>query len=389
MAAMTSGESEALLRSVEDLRGEVSAIREDADRLRRLPDPIAKALAERNFYRVLLPPALGGLGADPITYLRMVEAFSAMDGSVGWNFAIGGGSALLAGFIPPHVARELFGSLDSCTAGAAAPTGTARIVEGGYRVSGRWAFASGIHQSTAVMAGCMLVQGDPPVPVTSGIPMRHFVVPRASVTVLDTWHVGGLRGTGSTDFTIDDVFVPDERSFLMFMGPRLNDAEIFGLPSTFFGVALATVALGIARGAIEAFVELAIDKRPMMTSSLLRDRPAAQYDVAKAEALVESSRDYLFEGVAQMWAKVVARDSVELPLRARVRRAQNYGAESAAEAVALLYRAAGGSSLYERCPLERCFRDVNAALGHITLQRGTLEDAGRVRLGLKPNGPIF
>jgi alkylation response protein AidB-like acyl-CoA dehydrogenase len=101
-------DTEALLQSVEDLRGEVAAVREDVDRLRRLPDPIAKALAERNFYGVLLPRELGGLGVDPITYLRMVEAFSAMDGSVGWNFAIGAGSSLLAGFVAEPVAREIF-----------------------------------------------------------------------------------------------------------------------------------------------------------------------------------------------------------------------------------------------------------------------------------------
>lgn len=386
---MTSGESEALLQSVEALRDEVAAVREDTDRLRRLPDPIAKALVERNFYRVLVPGELGGLGADPVTYLRMVEAFSAMDGSVGWNFAIGSGTGLLAGFVPQSVAREIFASPAACLAGAAAPTGTARSVEGGYRVSGRWGFASGIHQSTWVMAGCTLVQGDPPAPVTSGIPIRHFVVPRADVTVLDTWHVGGLRGTGSTDFAIDDLFVPSERSFLMFAGPRLNHAPIFGLPSTFFGVALASVALGVARGAIEAFVELATAKRPVMSTRLLNERPSVQYDVAKAEALVESSREYLFDGVAQMWARVLAGAPVDLRLRARVRRAQNHAAESAAEAVGLMYRAGGGSSLYEHCPLERCFRDVNAALGHIMLQRPVLEDAGRVRLGLQPNGPLF
>jgi alkylation response protein AidB-like acyl-CoA dehydrogenase len=386
---MEVGESEALLQAVEDLRGEVAAIREDADRLRRLPDPIAKALTERNFYRVLIPREMGGLGADPLTYVKMVEAFSAMDGSVGWNFAIGGGSSLLAGFVPEPVSREIFAAPDSCVAGAAAPMGTARIVDGGYRVNGRWSFASGIHQSTWVFAGCQLVQGDPPAPVTSGIPMRHVVVPRASVRVLDAWHVGGLRGTGSTDFTIDDLFVPTERSFLMFVGQRYNDAAIFRLPTTFFGIALAAVALGIARGAIEAFVELATEKRPLMSPNLLRDRPAAQYDVAKAEALVESSREHLYDGIARMWAKVVAREEVDLSLRARIRRAQNHAAESAAQAVTLLYRAAGGSSLYERCPLERAFRDVNAALGHVTLQRGILEDAGRVRLGLKPTGPLF
>lgn len=386
---MDARESEALLRAVEGLRGEVAAVREDADRLRRLPDPIAKAFVERSFYRVILPVELGGLGADPLTYLRMVEAFSAMDGSVGWNFAIGAGSSLLGGFVPERVAKEIFGSPHACVAGAAAPSGTARIVDGGYRVSGRWSFASGIHQSTWVMAGCMLEEGDPPAPVRSGIPLRHVVVPRASVQVLDTWHVGGLRGTGSTDFAIDDLFVPSERSFLMFMGERLHDAAIFRLPTTFFGVALATVALGIARGAVEAFVELALEKRPLMSPNLLRERPSAQYDVAKAEAQVDSSREYLFAAVHEMWETVVAREDVALPLRAKVRRAQNHAADSAAQAVALLYRAAGGSSLYERCPLERCFRDVNAALGHVTLQRGILEDAGRVRLGLRPNGPLF
>lgn len=387
--AMTPGESEALLQSVEDLRGEVAAVREDADRLRRLPDPIAKALVERNFYRVLLPREFGGLGVDPITYLRMVEAFSAMDGSVGWNFAIGAGSSLLAGFVPEPVAREIFSAPNACVAGAAAPTGVARIVDGGYRVSGRWSFASGIHQSTWVMAGCMLHEGDPPAPVKSGMPMRHVVVPRASVQVLDAWHVGGLRGTGSTDFTIDDLFVPNERSFLMFLGSCIYDADVFRLPSTFFGCALATVALGVARAAVEAFVELATEKRPIMSPNLLRDRTAAQYDVAKAEAMVDSSREYLFASIEEMWRTVVARREVELPLRAKIRRAQNHAAESAAEAVTRLYRAAGGTALYERSPLERCFRDVNAALGHVTLQRGILEDAGRVRLGLRPSGPIF
>lgn len=386
---MTNDESAALLRSVEELRDEVAAVREDADRLRRLPDPIAKALTERDFYRVLVPRELGGLGADPLTYLRMVEAFSAMDGSVGWNFAIGGGSSLLAGFVPESLARQIFATSGSCVAGAAAPLGTARVVDGGYIVNGRWSFASGIHQSTWVFAGCQLVQGDPPAPVTKGVPIRHVVVPRASVRVLDAWHVGGLRGTGSTDFTIDELFVPDAQTFLMFAGERHSDDAIFRLPTTFFGVALATVALGVARCAIEAFVELATEKRPMMSQSLLRERPSVQYDVAKAEALVESSRECLFEAVEAMWARVLAREDVDLTLRARVRRAQNHGAESAAQAVTLLYRAGGGSSLYERCPLERCFRDVNAALGHVTLQRGLLEDAGRVRLGLKPNGPLF
>jgi indole-3-acetate monooxygenase len=380
---------EALLKQVDELRGLVVANREDADRLRRLPDPIAQAFVDRNFYRVLLPPDLGGVGADPVGYWRMVERLASFDGSVGWNFAIGGGSSLVAGFLPRAVASEIFAHPTSAVAGGLAPTGTALVVEGGYRVSGRWAWASGIHQSTWVNAGCMLVEGDPPTPVKSGIPMRQVLVRRSECTVLDTWHVGGLRGTGSTDYEMHDVFVPSERSFFVFFSDRFHDDAVFRMPPTFFGTALGAVALGIARGALDAFAELAVAKRPMMSTSPLSERASAQHDLAKSEAMVESSRDYLLSAVTEMWSRVVAGSEVELPLRAKVRRAQVHAAESAAQAVALLYRAAGGSSLYERCPLERCFRDVNAALGHITLGRGMLEDAGRVRLGLRPTGPLF
>ncbi|MFI5316611.1 MAG: acyl-CoA dehydrogenase family protein [Myxococcota bacterium] len=386
---MEFADPEPLLKQVDELRDLVLAQRAEADRLRRLPDPIADALVARNFYRILLPTDYGGIGADPLTYLRMVERFSALDGSVGWNFAIGGGSSLIAGNVPLEVGRAIFATPSSAVAGAAAPQGKAVAVEGGYRVTGRWAWASGIHQSQWVLAGCIAHTGDPPAPVKTGVPLRHVLVPRESVTVLDTWHVGGLRGTGSTEFVIDDVFVPDDHTFVAFISERIVDRPVFALPSTFFGVALSTVASGVARGAIEAFVSLAVDKRPMMSSNTLAERPAAQYDVAKAEALVDSSREHLFAQVEEMWQTVLAGRPVEMPLRASVRRAQVHAAESAAEAVRLLYRSAGGSSLYESCPLERCFRDVNAALGHVTLQRGVLEDAGRVRFGMRPLGPIF
>ncbi len=389
MVGLESSDTEKLLRKVDALRDVVAANRADADRLRRLPDPIADALVAHNFYRLLLPRDLGGLEADPTTYVKMVERFAAMDGSVAWNFAIGGGSSLVAGFVPREVASEMFASPDACVAGGLAPVGTALRVDGGYRVDGRWAWASGIHQSRWVTAGCTILEGDPPAPPKSGLPIVQVVVPRAECKVLDTWHVGGLRGTGSTDYTIEDVFVPAERSFFVFFSRRFNDAPIFRLPPTFFGVAIASVALGVARGAFEAFLELANDKLPMMSTSLLRERPSVQHDVARAEALVESSREYLFAAVDEMWRCVVAGREVGLPLRARVRRAQTHAADSAAQAVTLLHRAAGGSSLYESCPLERCFRDVHAVLGHVTVQRGMTEDAGRARLGLRPLGPLF
>lgn len=377
-----------LLDSLDAVRPVIEAHRAESDVLRRQPQPIVDAMRQHDLFRLQLPRDLGGRGVDPVTFLDLVERVAAWDGSTAWNFAISGGAATFAGYADPDVARDVFATPASYIAGTPNPTGRAELVEGGYRVSGRWAWCSGIYQATHAIVGAV-VPGDPN-PALAGLPpLRQFILPVSDVTILDTWHVGGLRGTGSTEIEAHDVFVPNERAILIFFSPPRNPAPLYRLPASFFGVTLTGVALGVARAAIDAFVELATGKTPAFGRELLKDNPGAQADVAEAEALVGSARSYLRESMAELWELALAGDATALAPRAKIRRAQVHGARSAARAVDLVCAAAGGHAIFESARFERCHRDVHAVRAHITQARGMLIDAGRAQLGVPTQTPLF
>ncbi len=380
-----------LLERARELGPLIEANRSKGDELRRLPDEIADAFVRRNFYRLLLPQDFGGEGAEPLTYAKVAEELAYHDGSAGWNFMIGSATMMLAGFMPTDVAREMLAGPDACIAGGLAPGGRATPADGGVRVTGRWAWGSGMHQATWVIANCIVMDGDKPrMEETGGLPMiRQVVVPKSDVTVLDTWHVGGMRGTGSTEYTIDDVFVPDERTFRAFQSKRYHDAPIFRVLASFFGVAVATVALGIARAALDGLIDLAAGKASLYTRSKIKEHSGLQYDVAKSQAILESARDYHYAGIAGMWETILRGDEVTMEQRARIRRGTVHAAEASANVVDVCYRAAGGSALSTQNVFERSLRDSHALLGHIVVQRTMMEDAGRVVLGMSPLGPVF
>lgn len=388
---MVTVASRSLLEQARELGPLITANRAKGDELRRLPDEVADAFVKRDFYRILLPPDLGGSGTDPVTFARIAEELAYHDGSAGWNFMIGASTMILAGFMPAHVTHELLGGPDACVAGGLAPGGPATVVDGGVRVTGRWAWGSGMHHATLVIASCIVMDGDKPrMEESGGLPMiRQVVVPKSEVTVLDTWHVGGMRGTGSTEYTIDDVFVPDERVFRAFLSKRYHDAPIFRVPPTFFGVAAATVAIGIARAALDGLIDLAAGKASLYTRSKIKEHSGLQYDVGKSQAVLESASDYHYAGIAEMWETVRRGEEVSMEQRARIRRATVHAAEASAQVVDWCYRAAGGSALSTQNVFERSLRDSHALLGHIVVQRTMMEDAGRVTLGMPPIGPVF
>lgn len=218
-----------LLDSLDAARPVIEAHRAESDVLRRQPQPIVDAMRQHDLFRLQLPRDLGGRGVDPVTFLDLVERVAAWDGSTAWNFAISGGAATFAGYADPDVARDVFATPASYIAGTPNPTGRAELVEGGYRVSGRWAWCSGIYQATHAIVGAV-VPGDPN-PALAGLPpLRQFILPVSDVTILDTWHVGGLRGTGSTEIEAHDVFVPNERAILIFFSPPRNPAPSTACP---------------------------------------------------------------------------------------------------------------------------------------------------------------
>ena len=372
------------------LRPIIEAHRSEGDELLRLPDAIANAFIDANVYRLLMPEEFGGEDLDPLTYYDLLEEIASYDGSVGWNFSIGSSTPIILGDLPPARLRAVFSGPDSCVAASASPPGRAAEVEGGYRVSGRFAWASGIHQARWVVANCFVFDGDAMRKSASGAPvMLGFVMPKEDCTVLDTWHVLGMRGTGSTEFEVEGAFVPKDMAIRFFGAEPQHPHPIFHLPLTYFGYNHVGVMNGIARSALDGLKALARTKPPRMGGTNLRDEPQAQYAVAKAEAMIEANRLAVKEAFRALWAKVSADKPAPVETRARLRRAIAHAAENAVEAVQLCYRAAGGAAVYMSAPFERALRDVNTAATHMAVRRVMMEEAGRVAFGLSPRTPLF
>jgi len=374
----------AMLADIVDL---AARHRAEGDRLRQLPPALAEAFHRHDVYRLILPRDLGGGDVDPLDYLDLVEKVARVDGSTAWNLAIGAGSGLYVGYLPVERSRPMVADASSCIAGAYAPFGRGEIVEGGYRVSGHWGWASGVAQARWMVFGFRVVVQDgtgekPPE-------IRQALAPREAFRVLDTWHVNGMRGTGSTEYEVNDLFVPSDMTFRVFLDEPKHRAPVFRLPGAFFGSAVASVALGIGQGAIEGLKQLAAVKGGSPGGNPLQQQAYAQYAVAKAEALVESANLYLGDAIAAIWCSILAGHEVDPAQRKRARRACVQAAEASAEVVDLCCRAAGGHALFESQPFGRALRDVRAAIAQITLQRSAMEDAGRTAFGLEPLSPVF
>jgi len=372
---------------VADIAGLAARHKAEGDRLRQLPPALAEAFRRHDVYRLILPRDLGGGDVDPLDYLDLVEKVARVDGSTAWNLAIGAGSGLYVGYLPVERSRPMVADVSSCIAGAYAPFGHGEIVEGGYRVSGHWGWASGAAQARWMVFGFRVAARDG----TDETPpeIRQALAPREAFRVLDTWHANGLRGTGSTEYEVDDLFVPSDMTFRVFLDEPKHPAPVFRLPGAFFGSAVASVALGIGHGATEGLKQLAVIKGGSSGGNPLRQQAYAQYAVAKAEALVESAKLYLDDAIEAIWCSILAGREIEPAQRKRARRACVQAAEASAEAVDLCCRAAGGHALFESQPFGRALRDVRAAIAQITLQRAAMEDAGRAAFGLEPLSPVF
>jgi len=248
--------------------------RQEGDALRRLPPALAEAFLRHDIYRMLLPPDLGGAAVDPMDYLQLVEDVARVDGSTAWNLAIGIGSALYVGYLPPERSRAMFAERACCIAGAYAPFGRGEVVDGGYRVSGRWGWASGIDQARWVVFGFTIPAGR--APEESRAAAWQALAPREAFRALDTWHVSGMRGTGSFDHEVENLFVPAEMTFRMFLGEPRHPAPFFKLPGAFFAAVVASVTIGIALGAVEGLKRLASEKQGLAGRSAMRDEAFAQ-----------------------------------------------------------------------------------------------------------------
>jgi indole-3-acetate monooxygenase len=379
------------LATAQALRPQLLAAAAEIERDRRLPPALVQALVDAGLFRLTTARALGGAEVDPLTLADVVEELASADASTGWCVQIGANSAWgLSAFMPEHVAADIYSQDKSAIIGGTLlPTGRAIPTTGGYRISGRWGFISGAPHATWMQNGCVVLNGDVPRLTATGAPERRaFLVPTAAGAVIDTWSTTGLRGTGSHDFAVTDVFVPEERSFAFPFGAPLPPGPLYRWIALPF-ISIASVPLGIARSAITEFVRLAETKTMRGTNVRLRDAPTVQVEVAKAEALWGSSRAYLYETAAEVWRILLAGQEPSAQQRARLRLAITHAVASAVQAVDLMYSAAGATAIYATSPLERYFRDVHTAAAHWQVGPRLYEATGRVFLGLVPEPPFF
>lgn len=368
----------------------VRAARDEAERLRQTPPALAAAITEAGIYQMYLPRSMGGPETPPLTAFRVVEELSKADGSVGWCAMIATALSMNTARLPAAVGRELAGTpADYRGAGSARPGGRVWEAPGGWRVTGRWNFASGIQNARWLYATCVLMDGATPRLNASGAPVLRAVwVPRESVTIVDTWSVMGMRGTGSQDFTVDDVIVPAAFSCLsddapVEQGPLYNHRAWY----VHLWTPSAANALGIARGAIDSLREIAATEASTLSTSLLRDRSMVQARIGEAEAIVNAARAYVFDTVGRLWDTLCAGETPSDQMIAQARLALVHAMHEAVRAVDKVFHAAGTNAIYTRLPLERAFRDVHVAVQHGAALPVYFESAGKVLLGLRPGDP--
>jgi alkylation response protein AidB-like acyl-CoA dehydrogenase len=319
-----------------------------------------------------------------------IEALAAADGSTGWCAMVGLGNNVVAGYMPEEGAREVFGDPTLPVAGIAAPSGAAVRVDGGVRVSGRWAFASGIDNCRWAWAGCLVMEDGAPRLTERGPEMIHACMPVADVAVHDTWHVSGLCGTGSQDFSATDVFVPERRVFLLLDPSEHRSEPLYRMPPLgLFVYQLASVGLGIARAALDEVEELAQSKPPTLYQEPMAMRAAAQVEVARAEAALGAARSFLRGSVDDIWQAVRGGGAPTDRQVALARAACTQAVETAAAVTRTASALGGGSAIYTASRLQRHMRDAEAITHHFTVAPFTWEQAGRVLLGRDPGVPVL
>jgi alkylation response protein AidB-like acyl-CoA dehydrogenase len=383
-------ETNGVLRSIQDLLPAIRSRRQEIEQARRMPRDLVEELRKTGIFSLSVPRAIGGEEARPADIMRAIEAVATADGSAGWCAMIANGSNIAAGYMKEAGAKEVFADPTAASAGIAAPAGKAVRVDGGVRVSGRWPFASGITHCAWVWAGCLVMEDGRPRMTPRGPEIVHACMPVSEVVIHDTWHVSGLCGTGSNDFSAADVFIPEQRIFAL-LDPSGHRAEpLYQMPPlTLFVFQVVCVSLGIARSALDDLTELAQAKVPSLYTEVLAEKPIAQIELARAEAALGGARSFLYDTVEDMWQSVCAGRAPTKRQLALGRIAATHAAETAATVTRTANTLAGGSSIYSTSSLQRHARDAEAVTHHFTVAPHTWEEAGRVLLGREPNVPVF
>jgi alkylation response protein AidB-like acyl-CoA dehydrogenase len=381
---MIANDTQSLLEAARKL---LPMIRSSADRIeadRELPRPLFEALADAGLFKLLIPHNVGGAEIDLPAYVQLLEELGKADASTGWVVNQCAVFATYAARIPHDVARSIWiDTPRSIVANTPVATARAVAVPGGYRVTGRQGFSSGCRHAAWLAARALILENGQPR-VEDGRPEeRYLFVPVAEAELLDTWHVRGMRGTGTHDFAVRDVFVPAEHTVLQAGAPLLENGPLYQFPRRLlFAAGDAAVSLGAARACLDTFFELAGAKTPRSMQAPLRDQPVVQATVGRSEAHLRSARAFLTESVREIWSEAAATGAMTLERRAVLRLATTHAIRLAVDVVDSVYNAAGVTAIFEGNPIQRHFQDIHVISQHTQARLAHYELIGKYALGL-------
>lgn len=372
-----------VLAGAETLAPTIAARAAEVEQLGRVPDDLLDDLAAIGCFRMLRPNDLQGLGADLPTVMRVVETLSRVDASVGWTAMIGSATWVDLAGLPMATLDEVFADPDVRIAGVFAPGGTARRDDGGYRVTGRWAFASGAPHADWLYGNCMEA-GD------GGPHLRIALFSPDQAVIEDSWHVAGMCGTASHHVRVDDLLIPADRTWPLLEGTHTVRGTTLEIPvPSLFAMLLGAVAVGVGRGALDDVQALAGERVPLLAGGPMATDPGFQRQLAAADTELRASRALLFEVAGDAWDAAGAGDDFDLDHRIRIRTAATFAMQTAARTVTAAFRAGGGGAVYLDSPLQRRLRDIHVAGQHFLVRDKTFTTAGAGMLGQEITDPVF
>lgn len=382
---MTATETQSPLDAAQRLAPMIRSCTDQIEADRELPRPLFEALADAGLFQLALPRTLGGAEIDLPAYVQVLEEIGKADASTGWVVNQCAIFATYAARMPRNIARLIWiDTPHSVVANTPVPTARAVVVPGGYRVTGRQGFSSGCRHAAWLAARAYIFENGQPRLKDGQPEERYLFVPAAETELLDTWHVRGMRGTGTHDFAVSDVFVPAERTVLQAGAPLLDTGPLYQIPrSLLFASGDAAVGLGLARSCLAAFFELAGAKKPRAMQAMLRDQPLVQAAVGHCEAHLRSGRAFLNEVVRDLWTEAISTGTITLDQRAALRLGTTHAIHLAVQVVDTVYQAAGVTAIYEGNLMQRHFQDIHVISQHLQGRLSHYELVGKHSLGLK------
>lgn len=361
----------------------------EIEALGRLTPRVVNALHERGLYRAMLPRQLNGYGSGIGTFVQLMETLAAADASTAWCVGQASGCSMAAGYVAPEIAREIWGNDPrGVLAWGFQVEGRAKVVPGGYRVTGEWAFGSGGYHATWLGGHCQVELPDGSIHADKdGNPIERTMLFRQDqVTWSQSWNVVGLRGTGSDTYTVTDLFVPAAYSVRRDdpAERRIDDPFYQFTTTNAYSCGFAGVSLGIARAMLDALKELAQTKKPSHTARTLRDSPAMHHLVAENEATLRSARAFVLETIREAEQRVRRNSSLDLEARIMMRLASTTAIQRAKQVAEFAYHEAGATAIFTSNPFERRMRDIHASSQQLQGRTGHIETCGRYFLGLEP-----